>query len=73
MSQSQLIAAIPHSVALLYECRGLLRILKIDLMLNMPAVGIVTRTADLSAPHIEQFLSVEQSGKNMGRRDKATA
>jgi len=58
MTQSPLIAAMPYSVAQLYQRRGLMRILKIDLRVNMPPVGIVTRAADLLAPHVEQFLGV---------------
>lgn len=58
ITQSDLVAAMPHSVARLYESRGQLRILKADFRVHMPPLGIVRRAADLQTPLVEQFLSV---------------
>ncbi|MBM3555533.1 MAG: LysR family transcriptional regulator [Alphaproteobacteria bacterium] len=58
IAQSDLVAAMPHGVARLYQSRGQLRILKAGFTVRMPQVGIVRRATDLQAPHVERFLTV---------------
>jgi DNA-binding transcriptional LysR family regulator len=58
ITQSDLVAAMPHSLAKLYQSRGQLRILNADFVLDMPPLGIVRRVADLDDPHLERFLAV---------------
>lgn len=58
IAQSDLVAALPHSVAKLYQSHGQLKILNADFVLHMPPIGVITRAADLLAPHVEQFLGV---------------
>lgn len=58
IAQSDLIAALPQSVAKLYQSRGQLRVLNVDFHVGMPPIGVIRRAADLQAPHVEHFLEV---------------
>ena len=52
------VAAMPHSVAKLYESRGQIKILDNDFVVHMPPIGLVRRIDDLQPPHVEKFLAV---------------
>jgi DNA-binding transcriptional LysR family regulator len=52
------VAAMPHSVAKLYESRGQIKILDNDFVVHMPPIGLVRRIDDLQPPHVEEFLAV---------------
>lgn len=67
IAQSDLVAALPHSVAKLYQSRGQLKILNADFVLHMPPIGVITRAADLLAPHVEQFLGVIRKSAQLKR------
>lgn len=58
LAQSDLVAAMPHSVAKIYQSRGQAKILKVDFGVNMPPIGMIWRAGDLQAPHVAQFLAV---------------
>lgn len=58
ITQSDLVAAMPHSVAQLYASRGQLHILKVDFTVRMPPLGIVRRANDPQLTHVDQFLGV---------------
>ncbi len=58
IAQRDFVAAMPHSVAKLYESRGLVKILNNDFVVQMPPIGLVTRLDDLQPPHVEEFLAV---------------
>lgn len=66
ITQSDLVAAMPRSVAQLYQSRGQLRILKADFAINMPSIGIVRRAAHHLAPHVERFLAEVRKAANGG-------
>jgi DNA-binding transcriptional LysR family regulator len=56
--QRDFVAAMPHSVAKLYESRGQVKILNNDFVVHMPPIGLVTRLDDLQPPHVEEFFAV---------------
>lgn len=58
IAQSDLVAAMPDSVAKIYQSRGQVKILKVDFGVEMPPIGMIWRSGDLQAPHVEQFLQV---------------
>jgi DNA-binding transcriptional LysR family regulator len=58
IAQRDFVAALPHSVAKLYETRGQIKILNNDFVVHMPPIGLVTRVDDLQPPHVKEFLAV---------------
>lgn len=58
IAQRDFVAAMPHSVAKLYESRGQIKILNNDFVVHMPPIGLVRRVDDLQPPHVEEFLGV---------------
>ncbi len=58
IAQSDLVAAMPQSVAKLYQSRGQLKILNADFVVHMPQVGVIKLATDVLPPHVEQFLAV---------------
>lgn len=62
IAQRDFVAAMPHSVAKLYESRGQIKILNNDFVVHMPPIGLVRRLDDLQPPHVEEFLGVIRSG-----------
>jgi DNA-binding transcriptional LysR family regulator len=58
IAQRDFVAAMPHSVAKLYESRGQIKILNNDFVVRMPPIGLVRRLDDLQPPHVNEFLSV---------------
>lgn len=66
LSQAQLIAAMPHSVARMYQARGHVRILKVDLAITLPPVGMVTLASDARGPSLERLLDlVRRAGSHL--------
>jgi DNA-binding transcriptional LysR family regulator len=61
LSQTDMIGAMPQSVAKMYEARGHMKALRVDVEINMPPVGIVTRASDVQAPLIDSFLKLLRS------------
>jgi DNA-binding transcriptional LysR family regulator len=58
LGQTDMIAAMPQSVAQQYGARGQLQALCVDIDIDMPPVGIVTRAGDVRAPLVECFLDL---------------
>ena len=58
IAKRDFVAAMPHSVAKLYESRGQIKILDNDFVVHMPPIGLVRRIDDLQPPHVEEFLAV---------------
>ena len=58
IANSDCVAAMPHSVAKLYQSRGQLKILNPDFVVHMPPIGVIRREADLVPPFVEQFLAL---------------
>ena len=60
--QHDLIAALPQSVAELYQRRGQLRILKANFKIHMPPLGVVRRAVETPSPNVAKLLDVIRSG-----------
>jgi DNA-binding transcriptional LysR family regulator len=58
IAKSDCVAAMPHSVAKLYQSRGQLKILNPDFVVHMPPIGVIRRATDLEPPCVEQFLAL---------------
>lgn len=58
IAKSDCVAAMPHSVAKLYQSRGQLKILNPDFVVHMPPIGVIRRATDLQLPSVEQFLAL---------------
>lgn len=58
IAKSDCVAAMPHSVAKLYQSRGQLKILNPDFVVHMPPIGVIRRATDLQPPSVEQFLAL---------------
>lgn len=58
IANSDCVAAMPYSVAKLYQSRGQLKILNPDFVVHMPPIGVIKREADLVPPFVEQFLAL---------------
>lgn len=58
LNQTDMVAAMPSSVAQLYQSRGQLAILDLDLPITMPPVGIVLHPQRLRSPMVERFIAV---------------
>jgi DNA-binding transcriptional LysR family regulator len=64
LNQTDLVAAMPFSVAQLYQSRGQLAILNLVLPINMPPVGLLLHAAALHSPSVEAVIRlVRQVGE----------
>lgn len=70
LKDSRSIAAMPHSVALLYQARGQVRILNVDIAIRMPPVGVVTLAGEQRTPLIEQVLALVKQASAAIKRAK---
>jgi len=58
LNQTDLVAAMPLSVAQLFQSRGQLAILDLILPINMPPVGLLLHAANLRSPSVETVIEL---------------
>jgi DNA-binding transcriptional LysR family regulator len=58
LNQTDLVAAMPLSVAQLYQSRGQLAILELILPIHMPPVGLLLHAANLRSPSVETVIAL---------------
>ena len=58
LNQTDLVAAMPFSVAQLYQSRGQLAILDLVLPIHMPPVGLLLHAANLRSPSVEAVIGL---------------
>ncbi|MBN9428206.1 MAG: LysR family transcriptional regulator [Burkholderiales bacterium] len=65
LAQTDMVAAMPRSIAQMYQARGHTKALRLDIAISMPPVGIVTRADDSRAPLVTAFIElVRKAAKN---------